>query len=218
MNIILGFLSSQLGLFLSAYGPLKGYTSCTRICTHTHTQRMLQRFYTHRNKWITPTQRPGLRMFPPDKCVCTLRSHLTESMLASQVSPPLTRFLKFTLSFFLSLGDSRRSSCSGAEIRRGVLQEVPQPKYHCVGHQLCQGNAVRRRTCARQAGQVLIDGPSSRRATCRRWTFCSPTTEQNSCSTGSLSSATFQKPRLRTSTPSCCPKPGESGSVALSSA
>lgn len=170
-------------------------------------------------------------MFPPDKCVCTLRSHLTESMSASQISPLLTCFLEFTL--FLSLGDSRRSSCSRAEIWRRVLQEVPQPKHHCVSHQLRQGNTffftsfvwlsyslafchfrVWRSTCAQQAGQVLIDGSSSRRATFRPWTFCSRTTEQNSCSTGSPSLATFQKPRVRTSTPSCCPKPGESGFVA----
>lgn len=168
-------------------------------------------------------------MFSPDKCVCALRSHLTESMLTSQVSPLLTCFLRI---YSLSLGDSRRSSCSRAEIRRWVLQEVPQPKHNFVSHQLRQGNTfftsfvwlsylfavwhffVWRSTCALQASQVLIDGSSSRRAMCRRWTFCSRTTEQNSCSTGSPSSATFQKPQVRTSTPSYCPKPGESGSVA----
>lgn len=54
MNMILGFLSSQLWLTLSEYDPFKGYPSHTHILTcsstHMHIQawKMLQRFYTHR--------------------------------------------------------------------------------------------------------------------------------------------------------------------------
>lgn len=56
---------------------------------------------------------------------------------------------------------------------------------------------------------LFLDHASCRRVTCRRWTFCSRITEQNSCSIGSPSFTTSQKPLLRTSTLSCCLKPGE---------
>lgn len=71
MNKILGFLSSRLGLVLSACGALKGYTSASDAHPrkHTHTRTTCCRGHT----LITLSQRPGQQTFPSD---INARKHL----------------------------------------------------------------------------------------------------------------------------------------------